>query len=82
MIIVFFCVVICNICRRLSVYMKKRKDDTLKTYLKVVEGYRDIDGKNKMRTIKSYGCPDDQNNPVYSLKIINPDSQRASISTT
>ena len=41
-------------------YEKQKRKDGYKTYMSVVEGYRDADGKTKLRRIKSFGCLDAQ----------------------
>ena len=38
------------------VYLRKSKKPNGRTYLTIVQGYRDEDGKNKARTVKSLGC--------------------------
>lgn len=39
---------------------KKRKDGQTRTYVRVVEGYRDTAGISRMRSIKTYGYLEDQ----------------------
>ena len=40
-------------------YLRKSKKPNGRTYLTIVQGYRDADGKNKARTVKSLGYVDD-----------------------
>ena len=40
-------------------YLRKSKKPNGRTYLTIVRGYRDADGKNKARTVKSLGYVDD-----------------------
>lgn len=49
--------------------VKKYKSGT-KTHIRVVEGYRDENGKVKQRTIKSFGFLEDQKDPEAFLKIV------------
>ncbi len=49
---------------------KKKPDGTIKTYVRVVEGYRDRLGITRMRSIKSYGTLEDQKDPKAFIKSI------------
>ena len=40
-------------------YLRKSKKDNGRTYLAIVQGYRDADGKNKARTVRSLGYVDE-----------------------
>lgn len=39
-------------------YLRKSKKPNGRTYLTIVQGYRDEDGKNKARTVRSLGYVD------------------------
>ena len=39
-------------------YLRKSKKPNGRTYLTIVQGYRDEDGKNRARTVKSLGYVD------------------------
>jgi len=41
-----------------------------KTHVRVVEGYRDDDGKVKQRTIKSFGYLEDQKDPIAFMEMV------------
>ena len=41
-----------------------------RTYISIIDGYRDIDGKVKQRRIKSYGSLEDQKDPESFLKMV------------
>lgn len=52
-------------------YEKQKRKDGYKTYLSVVEGYRDANGKTKLRRIKSFGCleaREDQEAFIHSVQ--------------
>jgi hypothetical protein len=52
-------------------YEKRKNADGLdKTYVRVVEGYRDAFGVSRMRSIKSYGILEDQKDPESFIKHI------------
>lgn len=49
---------------------RKRNNGEILTYVSVVEGYRDINGKVKQRRIKSYGALENQENPDEFIRKI------------
>ena len=49
---------------------KKKPDGLIKTYVRVVEGYRDASGVTRMRSIKSYGYLEEQKNPTQFIENI------------
>ena len=47
----------------------KKKDGTVKTYIRVVEGYRPAPGQStRQRTIKSFGYLEDQEDPEAFMR--------------
>lgn len=52
------------------------KSGIVKTQIRVVEGYRDSEGKIKQRTIKNFGYLEEQNDPIAFMKeVVNFDNK-------
>lgn len=49
---------------------KRKYKSGYKTHVRVVEGYRDEDGKVKQRTINSFGYIEDQDNPIAFMEMV------------